>query len=46
MRVGRATKRKLNDEGVYTAAELRDMPLKKARAIGTVVSLNCEASRA
>ena len=35
--VGRATTLKLNHEGVYTAAGLRDMPLKKARAIGTVV---------
>ena len=35
--VGRATTRKLNDEGIYTAADLRDMQLKKARAIGTVV---------
>lgn len=35
--VGRATKRKLSCEGIYTASDLRDMPLKKARAIGTVV---------
>ena len=35
--VGRATTRKLNKEGVFTAAGLRDMQLKKARAIGTVV---------
>ena len=35
--VGRATTRKLNNEGVFTAAGLRDLPLKKARAIGTVV---------
>ena len=35
--VGRATTRKLNHEGIYTAADLRDLPLKQARAIGTVV---------
>lgn len=35
--IGRATTRKLAVEGVFTAADLRDMPIKKARAIGTVV---------
>jgi len=35
--VGRATTRKLHQEGIFNAAQLRDMPLKKARAIGTVV---------
>lgn len=35
--VGGATARKLADLGITTAATLRDMPLKQARAIGTVV---------
>jgi len=35
--VGRATTRKLAAEGIYTAADLRDMPFKQARALGTVV---------
>ena len=35
--VGRAITRKLNREGIYTASDLRDMPLKQARAIGSVV---------
>lgn len=35
--IGRATSRKLANEDIYTAAHLRDMPLKKARALGTVV---------
>ena len=35
--IGRATTRKLHQEGIFNAAQLRDMPLKKARAIGTVV---------
>lgn len=35
--VGQATTRKLAAEGVFTASDLRDMPIKKARAIGTVV---------
>lgn len=35
--VGRATSEKLKAHGVHTAGELRDMPLKLARKIGTVV---------
>ncbi|PHR62203.1 MAG: DNA repair protein [Robiginitomaculum sp.] len=35
--VGRATTKKLHNVGVYTACDLRDMSLKQARAIGTVV---------
>ncbi|MDB2439567.1 Y-family DNA polymerase [Hellea sp.] len=35
--VGRATTCKLQNAGVFTAAQLRGMPLKKARALGTVV---------
>jgi DNA polymerase V len=35
--VGGATARKLNALGVTTAGMLRDMPMKQARAIGTVV---------
>lgn len=35
--VGRATTQKLKDQGIYTAEDLRDMPLKQARGIGTVV---------
>jgi nucleotidyltransferase/DNA polymerase involved in DNA repair len=35
--VGGATARKLTDLGVHTASALRDMPMKQARAVGTVV---------
>ncbi len=35
--VGGATARKLTDLGVHTAGALRDMPMKHARAVGTVV---------
>jgi DNA polymerase V len=35
--VGGATARKLTGLGVHTAGALRDMPMKQARAIGTVV---------
>lgn len=35
--VGSATARKLTNLGVATAAALRDMPMKQARAVGTVV---------
>lgn len=35
--VGSATARKLADLGIVTAAALHDMPMKQARAIGTVV---------
>lgn len=35
--VGGATARKLTGLGVHTASALRDMPMKQARAIGTVV---------
>ncbi|MEG8044945.1 Y-family DNA polymerase [Sphingomonas aerolata] len=35
--VGGATARKLTDLGVHTAGALRDMPMKQARAVGTVV---------
>ncbi|KQM27925.1 MULTISPECIES: Y-family DNA polymerase [unclassified Sphingomonas] len=35
--VGGATARKLADLGITTAAALRDMPLKQARGVGTVV---------
>jgi len=35
--VGNATARKLADLGVLTAGKLRDMPMKQARAVGTVV---------
>lgn len=35
--VGRATTRKLNALDIKTAADLRDMPLKQGRALGTVV---------
>ena len=35
--IGRATVAKLAPLGISTAAHLRDMPLKQARAIGTVV---------
>jgi len=35
--VGGATARKLTDLGITTAGTLRDMPMKQARAVGTVV---------
>ena len=35
--VGGATARKLTDLGIHTAGVLRDMPMKQARAVGTVV---------
>jgi nucleotidyltransferase/DNA polymerase involved in DNA repair len=35
--VGSANARKLTDLGVHTAGALRDMPMKQARAVGTVV---------
>lgn len=35
--IGRATESKLKAMGVGSAAELRDMPLRQARALGTVV---------
>jgi nucleotidyltransferase/DNA polymerase involved in DNA repair len=35
--VGGATARKLTDLGIHTAGALRDMPMKQARAVGTVV---------
>ena len=35
--VGRKTNKKLAALGIYTAADLRDMPIKQARAVGTVV---------
>jgi DNA polymerase V len=35
--VGGATARKLTDLGITTAGMLRDMPMKQARAVGTVV---------
>jgi nucleotidyltransferase/DNA polymerase involved in DNA repair len=35
--VGSATARKLTDLGIDTAGALRDMPMKQARAVGTVV---------
>ncbi|WP_203310311.1 Y-family DNA polymerase [Sphingomonas beigongshangi] len=35
--IGGATARKLNDLGITTAGMLRDMPMKQARAVGTVV---------
>ena len=35
--IGRATEAKLNALGIGTAAELRDMPTRQARAVGTVV---------
>jgi DNA polymerase V len=35
--VGGATARKLDDLGITTAGALRDMPMKQARAVGTVV---------
>ena len=35
--VGRKTEKKLHDVGIRTAAELRSMPSRQARALGTVV---------
>ena len=35
--VGGATTRKLSDLGIRTAGQLRDMPLRQARGLGTVV---------
>lgn len=35
--IGRRTKAKLNDLGIVTADDLRSMPLKQARSVGTVV---------
>ena len=35
--IGRATAPKLHAQGIHTAADLRDMPLKLARKLGTVV---------
>ncbi|MEO8244717.1 MAG: Y-family DNA polymerase [bacterium] len=35
--IGRQTERKLHGIGIRTAAELRDMPIRQARALGTVV---------
>ena len=35
--VGRQTQKKLHGVGIYTAGELRDMPIRQARALGTVV---------
>ena len=35
--VGRATTQKLKALGIHTAEDLRDMPLKQARGVGTVV---------
>ncbi|TQS73281.1 Y-family DNA polymerase [Rhodobacteraceae bacterium] len=35
--IGRKTKEKLARHGILTAADLRDMPLRQARQIGTVV---------
>ncbi len=35
--VGNETARKLTDLGIHTAGALRDMPMKQARAVGTVV---------
>jgi len=35
--VGHKTQKKLQDVGIHTAAELRDMPIRQARALGTVV---------
>ncbi|MEG8058032.1 Y-family DNA polymerase [Sphingomonas sp. 22L2VL55-3] len=35
--VGAATARKLTDLGIHTAGALRDMPMKQARAVGTVI---------
>lgn len=35
--IGRRTEAKLHGLGIHTAAELRDMPIRQARALGTVV---------
>ena len=35
--IGRQTEKKLHALGIATAAELRDMPLRQARGVGTVV---------
>ena len=35
--IGRQTEKKLHGLGIRTAAELRDMPIRQARALGTVV---------
>lgn len=35
--IGPKTNKKLMGLGIYTAADLRDMPIKQARAVGTVV---------
>ena len=35
--VGRQTRKKLAAVGIHTAADLRDMPLRQARSVGTVV---------
>ncbi len=35
--IGRQTEKKLHGVGIRTAAELRDMPLRQARSLGTVV---------
>ena len=35
--VGCQTQKKLHGVGIYTAGELRDMPIRQARALGTVV---------
>lgn len=35
--IGRQTEKKLHGLGIRTAAELRDMPLRQARSLGTVV---------
>jgi nucleotidyltransferase/DNA polymerase involved in DNA repair len=35
--IGRKTGAKLQKLGIYTAADLRDMPTKQARAVGSVV---------
>ena len=34
--IGRATVRKLAERGIVTAAQLRDLPIKRARQLGTV----------
>ena len=35
--IGRKTNKKLNELGIYTAADLQRMPIKQARSVGTVV---------
>jgi len=35
--IGRQTEKKLHGVGICTAAELRDMPIRQARALGTVI---------